>query len=705
MAKGSAPGGGNGGRRPAKIRTPLQALIYWGAVSFVWIGIFAIAFIGVMAIDLPDTSQLYKVNRQPSITYLDRSGALIATRGTQFAPPVDIDSLPTYVPLAFVAIEDRRFFTHPGFDPIGISRAALRDVFHRKGGNLAGGSTITQQLAKNLFLSDNQNMKRKVQELMLAIWLEHKFTKKQILALYLNRVYFGAGAYGIDSAAQRYFNKSAKDLSVGEAAMLAGLMKAPNSYSPLSDKERAAKRATVVLNEMLDAKVITQDQYTDALSHPINVSKSLATAHAQYFIDWLDSNIRALVGEPKEDLIVETTLDLPIQTDAERAVQTIMERDAKRGPQQAALVSVDGEGRIRAMIGGVSYADSQFNRATNAYRQTGSSFKPFVYLTAMEAGYTPETPVVDEPFTIGNWSPQNFEKEYLGLINLQTALEQSINTVAARLANDVGRDRVAATGHRLGLMSKINTDPAMALGTSEMSPIEMAQAYIPFSNGGFKATAHGIIRIRTADGKVLYQYRDPSQDGGRVQVINNPPLMEMNQMLRGVVQRGTGVGANVPGYDIAGKTGTTSDFRDAWFDGFTGGFVTVVWTGRDDNTPMKKVTGGQTPAAIWHMYMSSALHRIQVSPIPEGPTNASALSAPAEDALKDLLGTQANNPAASAAANASGSAPAPNVTVQPGTSPAEAQPPANDNKSNDNKPKDTKSLDDVFSQAQQSHQQ
>jgi len=476
--------------------------------------------------------------------------------------------------------------------------------------------------------------------------------------------------------------------------MLAGLMKAPNSYSPLSDKERAAKRATIVLNEMLDAKVITQEQYNDALSHPINVSKSLATAHAQYFIDWLDSNIRSMVGEPKEDLIVETTLDLPIQTDAERAVQTIMARDAKRGPQQAALVSVDGDGRIRAMIGGVSYADSQFNRATNAYRQTGSSFKPFVYLTAMEAGYTPETPVVDEPYTIGNWSPQNFEKEYLGLINLQTALEQSINTVAARLANDVGRDRVAATAHRLGIMSKINTDPAMALGTSEMSPIEMAQAYIPFSNGGFKATAHGIIRIRTASGKVLYQYKDDT----RTQVINNPPLMEMNQMMRGVVQRGTGVGANVPGYDIAGKTGTTSDFRDAWFDGFTGGFVTIVWTGRDDNTPMKKVTGGSTPAAIWHMYMSSALRRIQVSPIPAGPAaSASPLGAPAEDALKDLLGSQANNPNASSAANAPNAAPAPNVTVQPNANPDEPQPPANDNP-------DKKSLDDVFSQAQQSHQ-
>ncbi len=697
MAKGSAPrGGGNGGGRPPKVRTPLQALIYWIAVTCVWVAIFAVAFIGVMAIDLPDTSQLDKVNRQPSITYLDRSGALISTRGTQYAPPADIDKLPDYVPLAFVAIEDRRFFTHPGFDPIGIMRSLFRDITRKKGSNLAGGSTITQQLARNLFLSSNQNMKRKIQEVMLAVWLEHKFTKKQILQMYINKVYFGAGAYGIEAAAERYFNKPAKDLTVGEAAMLAGMMKGPSEYSPLSDQERAGRRAMIVLHEMVDAKVITQAQMDDAMSHPINVSKSLATAHAQYFIDWLDSNIRSLVGEPKEDLIVETTLDLPIQTDAERAVQTIMDRDAKKGVQQAAVVSVDGEGRIRAMIGGVSYADSQFNRATNAYRQAGSSFKPFVYLTAMEAGYTPETPVVDEPYTIGDWSPQNFEKEYLGLINLQTALEQSINTVAARLANDVGRDKVADTAHRMGVISKLNTDPAMALGTSEVSPLEMAQAYIPFSNGGFKATAHGIIRIRTASGKILYQYRDPSEDGGRVQVVNNPPLMEMNQMMRQVVQHGTGVNANVPNYDIAGKTGTTSDFKDAWFDGYTGGFVTVVWVGRDDATPMKKVTGGQTPAAIWHMYMASALRRIQVSPIPAGPASAGVLSAPTEDALKDLLGSQANNPAAQAAASSTSGGPPPNVTMQPVPNPGE-QPAANDNHS--------KSLDDVFSQAQQSHQQ
>ena len=622
----------------------MQALFYWGAVAAVWGVIFFIAFIAVLAVNLPDTSSLDHPNKQPSITYLDRSGALIAVRGTQVGQPVDIDSLPDYVPLAFVAIEDRRFFTHPGFDPIGIMRGVFYNVFERKkGGNLQGGSTITQQLARNLFLSADQNMNRKIQELLLAVWLEHKYTKKQILALYLNRVSFGGGAYGIEAASQRYFNKPARDLTIGEAAMLAGMMKGPSRYSPLSDQQRAGARAGIVLKEMVDAKVITEEQRQDALRQPINVSRTLASAHAQYFIDWLDDQVRGLV-DPKntDDLIVETTLDLPIQTDAERSIQTIMARDAKRGPQQAALVSVDGAGRIRALVGGVSYADSQFNRATDAHRQAGSSFKPFVYLTAMEQGYTPNTPVVDEPFSIGDWAPENYEKRFIGVTDLSYALAESINTVAARLANDIGRDNVARTAHRLGIESKINTDPAMALGTADVTPLEMAQAYAAFSNGGYKVTVHGITRIRkAASGQVVYQYREAGEDNARVRVINNPPLMEMNQMLRGVLVRGTGTGAAIPGYDLAGKTGTTSDYHDAWFDGFTGGFTTVVWVGRDDNTPMKgKITGGSTPAAIWKTYMSSALKRIQVSAIPDGPP-ASQLSPVAESALQDLLGTQA----------------------------------------------------------------
>jgi penicillin-binding protein 1A len=615
-------GGAQGGKR-----TPLGAFIYWTAVLGAWSAIFLVVFLFVFAQGLPDTSNLYQVKRQPSITYLDRSGAAIAVRGSQYAPPVDVDSLPPYVPAAFVSIEDRRFYHHPGFDPIGMGRALFRDL--RSGHYREGASTITQQLARNLFLTPAQNMKRKVQEILLAVWLEHKFSKKQILGLYLNRVYFGAGAYGIEAASQRYFDKSAKDLTVGEAALLAGMMKGPSRYSPVNDKERAARRATVVLDEMVKDGVITPEQRAEAVAKPVQVSRTLSDQHAQYFVDWLDSEVRTLVGDQKEDLVVETTLDLPLQAAAERSIQQVVARDKKRGVEQAALVAVDGDGRVRALVGGADYADSQFDRAVDARRQAGSSWKPFVYLAAMEAGRTPDTPVVDEPVTIDGWTPHNYEPEYLGPITIEAALANSINTVAAKTADEIGRDKVAAVARRLGISSPIGLQPSMALGAVEVSPLEMAQAYASFANGGVRVKAHGITRIRTRSGKVLYEWRD---DGQRVTVINNPPLSEMNRMLRQVVAVGTGKGAAIPGYDIAGKTGTTSDYKDAWFVGFTGDFATAVWVGKDDNTPMRRITGGSAPASIWRAFMTSALPRINAGPIPAG------VGAPTQsDPIGDLL--------------------------------------------------------------------
>ena len=605
--------GGSAGPKPA--RTPLQRVLYWGSVLAVWGIIFLVVFFAVFARDLPDTSTLYNVDRQPSITYLDRNGALIAIRGTQQAPPADLDALPDYVPAAFIAIEDRRFYHHPGFDPIGMSRAVAANM--RAGRVVQGGSTLTQQLAKNLFLSPDQNMKRKVQELMLAVWLEMKFSKKEILALYLNRVYFGAGAYGIEAASQRYFDKSARQLTVGEAALLAGLLKAPSRYSPVSESERAATRATVVLNEMVDAGVITPEQRAQAVTEPVRVSRTLATQHAQYFIDWLDKQIRELVGEPTEDMVVETTLDLTLQTQAERSVRRILDRDGSKGVQQAALVALDGEGRVRAMIGGASYADSQFNRATDARRQAGSAFKPFVYLTALESGYTPETRVNDAPIRIGNWSPRNYSGTFAGEMTMAQAVAQSTNTIAAGMADQIGRDNVARTARRLGITSRIGLEPAMALGAVEVSPLEMAQAYDAFANGGRRVTAYGISRIRTPQGRVIYQRA--SREAGPVQAISNPYLYYQNQMLRGVMTSGTGRSAAIAGRDVAGKTGTTSDYKDAWFVGYTGGFVTAVWVGKDDNSPMRGVTGGSSPAAIWRGFMEAALPRLNAPAIPNGP--------------------------------------------------------------------------------------
>ncbi|WP_372708135.1 transglycosylase domain-containing protein [Brevundimonas sp.] len=626
---GSA-GGNAGGPKPA--RTPMQRLVYWGAVLGVWGAIFLVVFFAVFARDLPDTSTLYNVDRQPSITYLDRNGALIALRGTQQAPPADLDALPDYVPAAFIAIEDRRFYHHPGFDPIGMSRAMAANL--EAGRVVQGGSTLTQQLAKNLFLSPDQNVKRKVQELMLAVWLEMKFSKQEILALYLNRVYFGAGAYGIEAASQRYFDKSASKLTIGEAALLAGLLKAPSRYSPVSESERAATRATVVLNEMVDSGVITPEQRAQAVTAPVRVSRTLATQHAQYFIDWLDKQIRELVGEPTEDMVVETTLDLTLQTQAERAVRLILDRDRTKGVQQAALVALDGDGRVRAMIGGASYADSQFNRATDARRQAGSAWKPFVYLTALESGYTPETRVVDQAIRIGNWSPRNYSGNFAGEMSLATAVAQSTNTVAAGMADQIGRDNVARTARRLGITSRIGLEPAMALGAVEVSPLEMAQAYDAFANGGKRVTAYGISRIRTPEGRVIYQRAARAERP--MQAISNPFLYYQNQMLRGVMTSGTGRSAAIPGRDIAGKTGTTSDYRDAWFVGYTGGFVTAVWVGKDDNSPMRGVTGGSSPAAIWHGFMQAALPRLNAPAIPNGPAMPEGWQPPSP--VENLLG-------------------------------------------------------------------
>jgi len=627
---------------PRRRRTPLQALIYWSVVLGVWGLIFIAGFLAVFATDLPDTSKLYDVQRQPSITYLDRSGAVVAVRGSQYAPPADIDKLPPYVPAAFVAIEDRQFYHHFGFNPWGMARSMVHNLTH-PGGSLQGGSTITQQLARNLFLTPAQTYRRKAQELILSVWLEMHFSKKQILALYLNRVNFGGGAYGIEAAAQRYFNKPAKDLTLGEAALLAATMKGPSRYNPAANSERAAKRATVVLHEMVRMGAITPAERDAAFSTPVHVSATLANQRAQYFVDWLDAQVRSQVGEPTEDLVVETTLDLPIQADAEQAVRAGVAAHADQGVQQSALVALDGEGRIRAYVGGAIYAESQFDRATQARRQAGSAFKPFVYLTAMEAGHTPADPVVDEPIKIGNWEPHNYTNKYLGPITLQTALAQSINTVAARLANEVGTTRVADTAHRLGITSKIQTDPSMALGAVEVSPLEMAQAYDAFANGGFLAHGYGIERIRTAAGKVLYNHgAEPAQ---RQAVIGSPALQYMNQMLRQVLAPGgTGGRAKVGGYDIAGKTGTTSDYKDAWFVGYTGNFVAAVWVGKDDNTPMKRVTGGAAPAEIWRAFMTQALPRIQSQPIPGG--DAPAATPATGDAIGDVLSGDTAAPAA-----------------------------------------------------------
>jgi penicillin-binding protein 1A len=571
--------------------------------------LFAASSLSFSGADLP---RLPEIRREPQVTYVDRGGAVIGVRGGRFAPPADLARLPTYVPAAFVSIEDRRFYEHSGFDPVGIARAVIANL---GSGKSQGASTITQQLARNLFLTADQTVERKATELMYAVQLERTYSKKQILALYLSRVYFGQGAYGIEAASQRYFNKSASRLTVREAAMLAGILKSPTHYDPVTEPAKSAERTKLVLAAMVETGAIGAAEQDKALAATPKVWKTAPTAPAQYFIDWLDSQTRATVGTPKQDLIVDTTLDLPSEIAAGDAAKAVSARFAKQGVSQAAVVSLDGSGRVRAMVGGIDYARGPFNRAVDAHRQAGSAWKPFVYLTAMEAGRTPDVTVVDEPVTINGWSPRNFEPEFLGQITLEQALAHSVNTVAARLADEVGRENVAATARRMGIASQVNTDPAMALGTTLVTPLEMAQAYDTFGNGGYRVAAYGIERIRTNGGQVLFQHRAPPA----TQAVLNPPLGEMHQMMRTVMVSGTGTHAAIRGYDLAGKTGTTSDYKDAWFCGYTGGLVTVVWTGRDDAKPMVRITGATAPSEIWRSYMVQALKRLNNGPIPPGP--------------------------------------------------------------------------------------
>jgi penicillin-binding protein 1A len=608
--------------------------------------VIAAAFAALsLSLPSPELPPLPPIRRDPQVTYLDRSGAVIGVRGGRYAPPVDLARLPPYVPAAFVSIEDRRFYEHSGFDAMGIARAIVSDL--SKGRAAQGASTITQQLARNLFLSSDRTLERKADELLYAVQLERTYSKPQILGLYLSRIYFGSGAYGIEAASQRYFNKPASKLTVREAAMLAAIPKSPTGYNPAEQPQASAERSRLVLDAMVETGAITSAQRAKALAQAPKVWKEPPNEGAQYFLDWLDGETRRVAGQPRQDLVVETTLDAPLEAAAAAEARASVTRYAKQGIGQAAVVAVDGQGRVRAFVGGTDYSASPYDRAADAHRQAGSSWKPFVYLTALEAGLTPDTPVVDEPVVIANWSPHNYEDGYLGPITLQTALAQSINTVAARVADQVGRNNVAATARRLGIVSQINTDPAMALGTSQVTPLEMAQAYATFSNGGQRVAAYGIERVRTNGGSVVWQRRAQPQ----AQIVGNPPLGELTQMLHAVVSSGTGVRAAIPGRDVAGKTGTTSDYRDAWFCGFTGNLTTVVWMGRDDNTPMRRITGGSAPAELWRTVMLAGMKRLPTEAIPPGPPPPLAAPAPL------LANAPGVAPTAGVAAQASGAPP------------------------------------------------
>jgi penicillin-binding protein 1A len=594
-----------------RVRGGLYRMFYWGAVIGLWAVIAVVGLLVWVGAHLPAIQALEIPKRPPTIEITGVGGSVLAMRGEMAGANVSLKDLPPYLPKAFIAIEDRRFYSHYGVDPLGILRAAVTNVLHH--GVSQGGSTLTQQLAKNLFLTQERTLQRKLQEVELALWLERKHSKNEILELYLNRVYFGSGAYGVEAAAQRYFGKSAKSVTLSEAAMLAGLVKSPSRLAPNRNPEGAEKRAQTVLTAMADAGFITEAQAQASIGHPSYNVKAAGAGTVNYVADWIGEVLDDLIGQIDQNIVVETSIDPKLQSIAEASViDELAAKSVKFNVSQGALVAMTPDGSVRAMVGGRNYAESQYNRAVTAKRQPGSAFKPFVYLTAIEAGLTPETIRQDAPLDVKGWKPENFSREYFGAVTLTQALAMSLNTVAVRLGLEVGAKNVVRTAHRLGISSKLDANASIALGTSEVSVLEMVGAYAPFANGGLGVSPHVVTRIRTADGKVLYA-RQPDQLG---QVIEPRHVAAMNTMMQETLLSGTAHKAELPGWMAAGKTGTSQDFRDAWFIGYTANLVTGVWLGNDDNSPTKKATGGGLPVEVWTRFMKAAHQGIAPVPLP-----------------------------------------------------------------------------------------
>jgi penicillin-binding protein 1A len=624
-------------------RTRRRPSILLRATAFLFrMGVFALVIAGLafgyvwMSLDQKGLFQIPE--REPGIMLLAADGSILSERGAFFGDEARIAELPAYVPQAIIAIEDRRFHAHFGIDPMGLVRALIENF--RAGRVVQGGSTLTQQLAKNLFLKPDRTIERKLQEIVLAIWLESRFSKEEILQLYVNRVYFGGGAVGIEKAAQNYFAKSARDVTLSEAAILAAVLKAPSTYNPVTHPDAANARAREVLADMVDEGFITRDEAARAIDFPASVKASDYVPATQYIVDHVTEILPLLVRNYDQSIVVETTIDPDLQARAELALRRrLNEEGTKAGVSQGAFVMLDPAGGIKALVGGKSYVKSQFNRVTKAKRQPGSAFKPFVYLTALEMGYTPDSVEIDEPVKFGDWEPENYRHKYQGAVTLTRALAQSINSVAAKLAYNVSPEAVAATAHRLGIASDIAPNASIALGTSEVTPLELTAAFVPFANGGAPVEPFIVSRISTRDGEILYQ----RNGGGLGQAIAGFDLGALNRMMRAVVTQGTGRDAQFGEYEIAGKTGTSQDYRDAWFIGYTAEYVAGVWVGNDDNSPMGKVTGGSLPAAIWRDVMEPAHQGLPLLPLPGERDGYGALDAIAGNDAIDLPSDEQND--------------------------------------------------------------
>jgi len=575
-------------------------VLKWTATFGVWSFIAVLLVCGWFFLTLPNIDKALESTRGPTITLLSSTGEVLATKGDLYGFPVQLSDVPDALPKAIIATEDRRFYSHFGIDPLGLLRAAWRNAW--AGRIVQGGSTITQQVAKNLFLTPERSIKRKVQEAMLALWLEYRFSKEQLLTIYLNRVYLGAGTYGVDAAARKYFGISVGKISTYQSALIAGLLKAPSRYNPHSSKIRSHARTVQVLRNMVAAGYLTDAQAIVAKKKKGQTVLATNKRVGRHFSDWVLSQVPSFVSAADRDLTVITTLDYKLQGKAENQVREAIKKNAKKlkVTEGAALV-MDPTGKVLAMVGGTNYSVSQFNRVTQSLRQPGSVFKPFVYLAGMDVGLTPSSIMSDGPIDVAGWKPRNYKRTFEGKVKLIDAMARSINTVAVRVAEKAGVRRVIETAKRYGMTADFKADLGLALGTSEVTMLELTAGYASFANGGYGVWPYAIKEIHDNQGKVLYK----RQGGGPGRIEPVEKIAAMNKMLAAVIERGTGKNARI-NHEAAGKSGTTQNYRDAWFIGYTADRVAAVWVGNDNGMVMNKVTGGGLPALMWRDLITSA---------------------------------------------------------------------------------------------------
>lgn len=578
---------------------------FWGIIFYylfilgIWAGIALSIILLYLALTLPNIDNITNQTRKPSITIVDRYNEKITTINDLYGETVNIESLPPHVWHAIIATEDKRFFNHFGVDIRGVLRALYNNI--KKNRTAQGGSTITQQLAKNVFLSHERSLERKIQEVMITLWLENKFTKEQILSLYLNRISLVNGKYGISTAAETLFNKSIYDINITESAILAGMLKAPSRFNPIRNPEASLERAHLILRLMREQNYITQLQYDEAITYKYIKSDNRYN-QTRYFVDYTLTELSSRLNDISEDIIIHTTLNNKLQKTNENITQTYLTNEGEKyNFSQTANIVIDTNGDILAMIGGENYSKSQFNRATQMKRQPGSIFKPFVYLAGLSKGIKPTDIFEDKITEIGDWAPKNSDDKYIGSITMEQALIKSINTVTVQIAKKIGLKNIITTARKLGLIDKISNDYSIILGTSETTLVDLTSAYATFANKGYGVIPHSINKITNSNGKILYE----RSGSGVGKLISDDQVNDMNSMLKKAIEGGTGFNANISGIKLSGKTGTSQDNRDAWFIGYNSKYIIGVWIGNDNNSPMtEKSYGGAIPAKIFKAIMT-----------------------------------------------------------------------------------------------------